>query len=73
MKYVIEVEEVIKRINSYTIEVEDEEEAEELLDNIENDINSAFHPDDVSYAICDAGYEIVEYCEGAEDCEYELL
>lgn len=73
MKYVIEVEEVIKRINSYTIEVEDEEEAEELLDNIENDINRAFHPDDVYYAIRDAGYEIVEYCEGAEDCEYELL
>lgn len=73
MKYVIEVEEVIKRVNSYTIEVEDEEEAEELLDNIENDINNAFHPDDVSYAICNAGYKIIEYCEGAEDCEYELL
>ena len=73
MRYMIEVEEKITRINSYTIEVESEEEAEEFLDGIEWDINRADHPQDIIEIITNGGYEIIEYCEGAEDCEYELL
>ena len=73
MKYMIEVEETIKRINSYTIEVDNEEEAEELLNDIESKINRSSCSDDIEEIIEDAGYEVVEYCEGAEDYECELL
>ena len=73
MKYVINVEEIVRRINAYTIVVDDEDEAEELLDNIEDSINNASHPDDIVEIIQRAGYNVIEYCEGAEDCEYELI
>ena len=73
MRYVIEVEETVRRINTYTIEVDNENEAEELLDNIGDDINCSEHPDDVYGIIYNSGYEILEYCEGAEYCEYELV
>ena len=73
MKYVFEVAEVIEKINEYTIEVETEEEAEELLDSIAGDIAGAENPDDIIYIVREAGYDVVEYCEGAENCQYELL
>ena len=73
MKYRIEVEETIKRINGYVIEVNNEEEAEELLSDIESRINRSSCSDDIEEIIEDAGYEVIEYYEGAEDYEYELL
>lgn len=73
MKYMIEVEETIKRINSYTIEVNNEEEAEELLSDIESRINRSSCSDDIEEIIEDAGYEVIAYCEGTEDYECELL
>ena len=73
MKYRIEVEEIIKRINGYVIEVNNEEEAEELLSDIERKINRSSCSDDIEEIIEDAGYEVVEYYEGAEDYECELL
>ena len=73
MKYVIEVEEEIRKINIYTIEVNNENEAEEFLDSIECYINRCSHPDDVPEIIRQSGYEVLEYCEGAENCNYELL
>ena len=72
MKYEIEVKETISRINTYTVEVSSEEEGESLLNVIEEDIEGAIHPDDITYAIDNAGYEIIEFCEGSEDVEYEL-
>ena len=60
------------RINSYIIDVGNEEEGENLLSKIEDEINGAIHPDDVVMAITDAGYEVEEVCYGAEDVEYEL-
>jgi hypothetical protein len=73
MKYRIEVEEIIKRINGYVIEVNNEEEAEELLSDIESRINRSSCSDDIEEIIEDAGYEVIEYYEGAEDYECELL
>ena len=73
MKYVISVEEVVRKINGYTIEVDSEDEAEELLDSIDFDISTSDHPSDIFEIIQNAGYEVIEYCDGAEDCEYELL
>jgi hypothetical protein len=73
MKYRIEVEEIIKRINGYVIEVNNEEEAEELLSDIESRINRSSCSDDIEGIIEDAGYEVIEYYEGAEDYECELL
>lgn len=73
MKYRIEVEETIKRINGYVIEVNNEEEAEELLSDIESRINRSSCSDDIEEIIEDAGYEVIEYYEGAEDYKCELL
>lgn len=73
MKYVFDVGEVIAKVNSYTIEVENEEEAEELLDSIAMDIDSCSNPDEIFEIISEAGYEVIEYCEGSENREYELL
>lgn len=73
MKYRIEVEEIIKRINGYVIEVNNEEEAEELLSDIESRINRSSCSDDIEEIIEAAGYEVIEYYEGAEDYECELL
>ena len=73
MKYRIEVEETIKRINGYVIKVNNEEEAEELLSDIESRINRSSCSDDIEEIIEDAGYEVIEYYEGAEDYECELL
>ena len=73
MRYIIEVEETIRRINTYTINVDDEDEAEDLLDRIESRINRSEHPDEIAEIINNAGYKVIDYCEGAEDCEYELL
>ena len=73
MKYKIEIREAVTRTNKYTIDVENEKELERLICDIEDEINSANHPDDIIRTITGAGCEIVEFCEGAEDLEYELM
>ena len=73
MKYVFEVGETIEKVNSYTIEVKTEEEAEELLERIYCDIACASNTDDILGIVCEAGYEVIEYCEGSENCQFELL
>lgn len=72
MKYDLEVKEKIIRTNRYTVEVDNETEGKILLLEIEDDINYANHPDDVTQVINDAGYEIIDICEGAEEVGYEL-
>lgn len=72
MEFKIGVVERITRVNTFTVEVEDEDEGEALLNLIEDDINDAEHPDDVVAAIRSQGYAIIEQVEGAEDVEYEL-
>jgi len=72
MEFEINVIERITRVNTFTVEVENEDEGEALLNWIEDDINDAEHPDDVIAAIRSQGYTIIEQIEGAEDVEYEL-
>lgn len=72
MEYVIEYEEVVKRINSVTIEVEDEDEGEEIADELYDKARDFYHPDDIFYALDDMGVKVLETCEGAEDCTYEI-
>lgn len=73
MKYEIEYEEIIKRINSVTIKVEDEDEGENIADRLDEMARDFYHPDDIFAALDDMGAEVVETCEGAEECEYEIL
>ena len=72
MKYEIEYEETIKRINSVTIEVEDEDEGEDIADELYDKARGFNHPDDIFAALNNMGVKVVETCEGAEDCEYEI-
>lgn len=72
MKYEIEYEETIKRINSVTIEVEDEDEGEDIADELYDRAIDFNHPGDIFAALSDMGVKVVETCEGAEDCEYEI-
>lgn len=72
MKYEIEYEETIKRINSVTIEVEDEDKGEEIADELYDKARDFNHPDDIFEALNDMGVKVVETCDGAEDCEYEI-
>lgn len=72
MKYEIEYEETIKRINSVTIEVDDEDEGEDIADKLYEKARGFNHSDDIFAALNDMGVKVVETCEGAEDCEYEI-
>ena len=72
MKYEIEYEETIKRINSVTIEVEDEDEGEDIADELYDKARDFNHPDDIFAALTDMGVKVVETCKGAEECEYEI-
>lgn len=73
MKFEIEVEERISRINTYIIEVEDEDEGESLqYGALPDDIEDAQSQDDVISAIEMTGYEVKEVHYGAEEIEYEL-
>lgn len=72
MRFNIDIEETIRRINTYTVEVLSDEEGNRLLEKIESGIRNAVHPDDVSLVIQDAGYKVQEITEGVEECEYEL-
>lgn len=73
MKYQIEYEETIKRINSITIEVEDEDEGESIADELYYKRSYFMHPDAIVEALDDMGVKIVEVCLGAENCEYEIF
>ena len=72
MKFEIDILETVKKLNTYVIEVDNEEEGEEICKNIENDINEAIHPDDVAYAFYRQGVKIIEFIDGAEEAEYEF-
>ena len=72
MKYQIEYEETIKRTNSVTIEVEDEDEGEDIADELYDKARDFFHPDDIFAALNDMGVKVVEICKCAEECEYEI-
>ena len=72
MKYEIEYEEIIRRINSVTIEVKDEDEGEDIADELYDKARNFNHPDDIFASLDDMGVKVVETCEGAEECEYEI-
>ena len=73
MKYTIEYEETIKRTNSITIEVEDTDEGEDIANELYDLARRFDHPDDIFYAVSNMGYEVLDTCEGAEYCTYEVL
>lgn len=73
MRYTIEYEEIIRKDNSITIEVDDEDEGEEIVDELAKKVSEFYHPDDIFDALYDMGVEVIQTCEGAEDCEYEIL
>lgn len=72
MKYVIEYEEKVKRINSITIEVSDENQGAEIANKLYEEQENFDHPDCIFEELHSMGVKILETCEGAEDCEYEI-
>lgn len=72
MKYKIEYQETIKKINSVDIEVKDENDGEEIADKLCDIVGSFEHPDDIFDILDDMGVKIVETNEGAEYCEYQI-
>lgn len=73
MKYTIEYVETVKKVNSVTIEVEDEDEGEEIADTLYDKARNFYHPDDIFAELDDMGVKVIETCEGSEDCEYEIV
>lgn len=72
MKYKIEYTETIKKLNTVTIEVEGKEHGEEIADKLYEKARHYNHPDDIFCDLSDMGIKVLEKCEGAEDCEYEI-
>jgi len=72
MKYIIEYEETIRRINSVTIDVEDEKQGEKIADELSNKAKHYNHPDYILEDLWNMGIKVIEFCEGAEDCKYEI-
>lgn len=72
MKFTIDYEERITRINSITIEVENEEEGVDIGESLYGMADDWNHPDDIFAALGEMGKKVVERCEGAESAEYEI-
>lgn len=73
MKYTINYEEIIKKTNNITIEVKSEEEGESIADKLYTKASRWDHPDYIFDELRNMGVKILETCEGAEECEYEIL
>lgn len=72
MKYVIEYEEVIRRTNSITIEVEDEDVGDDVVNELYYNSIKYDHPDCIFDDLRDMNVKIIDSCQGAENCEYEI-
>ena len=72
MKYTIKYEETVRRINSVTIEVDNENDGEEIADELYDKAEEFDHPDCIFEELHDMGIKIIETCEGAGICEYEI-
>lgn len=72
MKYEIEYEEKITRINSVTVEVEDECEGKYFSAELERCSHARNHPDDIFDSLEDLDAKIVGRFRGVEDVEYEI-
>lgn len=73
MKYEIEYSEVVERINSITIEVEDEDEGYEIADILAERSVDFYHPDDIFEALNEMDVKVAESSRGAEQVTYEIL
>lgn len=72
MKYVIEYEEKVRRINSITIEVNNEDQGEKIADKLYEEQENFDHPDCIFEELHSMGIKILGTLEGAESCEYEI-
>lgn len=72
MKYEIKYTETIEKLNTVSIEVESEERGEEIAEELYEKARHYNHPDDIFCDLNDMGVKVIEKCEGAEDCEYEI-
>lgn len=73
MKYEIEYSEVVERINSITIEVEDEDEGYEIADILAERSGEFIHPDDIFAVLGEMDVKVIARCDGAEQVTYEIL
>lgn len=72
MIYTIKYEEIVRRINSVTIGVENENDGKEIADKLYDRVKEFDHPDCIFEELHDMGIKIIETCKGAETCEYEI-
>lgn len=72
MKYEIEYEEIIRRMNSVIIKVDNEDEGDEIADELYRRSHEFDNPDCIFDVINDLGVEVIETCEGDEECKYEI-
>lgn len=73
MKYKIEYSEVIERVNSITIEVEDEDDGYEIADILAERSGDFYHPDDILAVLDEMEVKVTGSCRGAEQVTYEIL
>ena len=73
MKYEIEYFEVVERINSITIEVEDEDEGYEIADILAERSGEFYSLDDIFATLDEMEVKVTESCRGAEQVTYEIL
>lgn len=72
MKYTIDYGEVIRKNNSITIEVNDEEEGEWILNELAERAEDFEKPDDIFASLRDMGVTVVETREGTEEYECDV-
>lgn len=66
-------EEVITRRNLITIEVENEDQGELIENKIIENQTDYDHPDCIFEDLHSMNVEVAEVCQGAKECEYEIL
>ena len=72
MKYEIEIRETVERNITIGIEVEDEGDGIMLANILEDDIEDAIHPDDITSIFEKHGIPIISKHTSAEDVSYEI-
>lgn len=72
MIYEIEIRETVKRNITVGIEVEDEGEGIMVENMLEDDIEDAIHPDDITSIFDRHGIPVLSQIKSLEDVSYEI-
>ena len=73
MIYKIYYEETIKRTNSVTVETDNEEQGEMITNKLNENASNYDHPDCIFEDLRSMNVDVIQTCDGAEECEYEII